>query len=133
MKKKLLLIPLLLAYILLLCSCSNGKAMKPDTPINTGLLLNHAISSEDYESFNDLFSKGRKNHVSKEEFQALTEISKTSTGGSGCTLFEVITLDNGKMFLVRLTPTNMDGKYEVEDVIPMPEDLTEFFLGETLN
>lgn len=128
MIKGIFLTCLSLSAVVMMCSCSKGKLMNPDTPLNTGILLNHAISNENYEDFNDLFSDGRKNYISKDDFQKLVDISKTSSGGQGYTLFEVITLENGEMFLVRLTPKDMNGKYEVEDVILIPKEMKEFFL-----
>lgn len=127
MKKKSLLIALVLTSIFLLCSCTKEKVVKPDTPLNTGLLLNHAIKSENYEAFNSLFSEGRKNCISEETFQNLIQATEGGSGGSGYTLYEVITLDNGEMFLVRLTPTETDGKYEVEDVTLLSGEMKEFF------
>ena len=124
MKRKNLILITFVVMASIFTSCTNSKLVKPDTPDNASLLLKMAISNGNYDSFNALFSDGRKNIVSKE---TLTEFSKISTAGSGNYLYELITFTNGEMLLVRYTAKKVDGEYKVEDVVKVPEDMKKLF------
>ena len=61
-------------------------------------MLKLSIDQNDYERFNSFFSEGRKNVVSKETFE---ELSNITTGGGDYSLYEVITFTNGEMLLIK--------------------------------
>ena len=124
MKRKKIILIMFVVMASLFTSCSNSKRVELDTPDNATLLLTMAISNNNYDSFNELFSDGRKNIVSKE---TLTELSKISTAGSGNYLYELITFTNGEMLLVRYTAKKVDGEYKVEDVVKVPEEMKKLF------
>lgn len=107
-----------------IAACTNKKALKADTPANTGWLMKMAMDSENYDNFNKLFSEGRKNSISKEEF---SKLKKLTTAGTDFKHYELLTFTNGEMFLVRLTPEKVNGEYKIEDVIIVPEEMKKLF------
>lgn len=115
-------------YILLDCLvlifCTQGKVLKSNTPINAEWLIKLAIDNNDYEAFNNLFSKGKKGIITKEDFNELNNIT---TAGSSHGLYDIITFQNEEMLLVRLTPEKINREYQVEDVIRIPDEMKQFF------
>ncbi len=74
--------------IVIFVGCSN-KTLKPDSPDNTARLMILAIDNNDYESFNYLFSEGRKGSVSKSDFRELQDIT---TAGIEYKRYELLTI-----------------------------------------
>lgn len=103
--------------------CSN-ETVKPNSPENTTWLMKLAIDNDDYESFNSLFSDGRKGSITESDFKELKDIT---TARAGYTRYELVTFDNGEMLLVRLTAADGNNEIEIEDVIVVPEDMKELF------
>lgn len=66
-----------------------------------------AITENNYDNFNSLFSDGRKNTISNEK---LMEFNNISTAGFGNSLYELITFTNGEMLLVRYSAKKTDGE-----------------------
>lgn len=122
MKKKSFFICLSLSAVVVLCSCSINKQLKPNTPVNTGILLGHSLRENNYEAFNNLLSQGGKNTISKDDFKNLTKVVD-GTSGTSYVLYETLTLDNGEILLVRLTAEKVDGKYGIEDVTLISEEM----------
>lgn len=119
-KTILLIIFTLLAYILTGCS----KPVEPDTPTNAAIALKEAIRSGNYEYFNSLFSEGRKNSLSKDEY---LKLQKLLSSDSSLDTYEVITFDNGKMLLVHLTPEKENDNYHIQDIKVVPEEMKALF------
>jgi hypothetical protein len=124
MKKVIVIISLIIIYYLGLIFCTEGKVLKSNTPINAGRLIKLTIDDNDYEAFNNLFSKGRKGIITKEDFN---EFNNITTAGSSHRLYDIITFQNGEMLLVRLTPEKINREYQVEDVIRIPDEMKQFF------
>lgn len=118
---------LILFFAVNLASCSNEKVLKADTPANAGWLMKIAIDRGDYDSFNKLFSDGRKDSVSKKKFAEYKEIT---TAESYYRHYELITFTNGEMLLVRLTPDKVNGEYKIEDVVRVADDRKKLFSDE---
>ena len=121
---KKLIIGLLIASSLALISCESSKILKADTPTNAAVLLSRALGSNDYEAVKALFSEGRREFLTEENFKEWKELK---TAGSSYVLYETITFQDGEMLLVRMTAEKMDGEYKIEDVTIVPEEMREFF------
>lgn len=104
--------------------CSNKKILKADTPVNSGMLTKMAIDSENYDRFNELFSKERSGSISKEDF---SKLKKLTTEGTDYKNYELLTFSNGQMFLIRLTTEKINGEYKIDDVIIVPDEMKKFF------
>lgn len=124
MKKKGSTLILVVFITFILVACSNSKPIKPDTPDNTLLLLSMSLSGNNYDNFNELFSDGRKNTVSKE---TLSEFSKATSNGFDNSLYGLITYSNGEMFIAKLSAKKINGEYKVEDVMKVPEEMKKMF------
>ena len=118
------------AFIMIIClsfifsSCSNQKPLKPDTPINTGIVTENFIKAGNYEEFKKLFSDTTKNVVSQEQFN---ELKKLTTDGTNFKHYELLTFSNGKMMLITLTQDKIDGEYKIQDVKEVPEEMRALF------
>ena len=78
----------LLSFIIIICfsflitSCSNKKALKPDTPTNTAMVMESFLKAGDYESFNKLFTDDKKNAISLEQFNDLKKLNYFVSNGN---------------------------------------------------
>ena len=117
-----------LVIVMLLILASNGcseKPVQPDTPANTAMLMKIAIDGGNFERFKELFAEGRKEVITPEQFEAMKELT---TPGSSYSHFELITFENDKMLLLRLTPEQDEsGRYHIEDVKRIPDELKNLF------
>ncbi len=120
----------LLTLIIIICfpfiftSCSNQKRLKPDTPVNTAIVMKNLLNAGNYESFNKLFTDGRKNAISVEQFN---ELKKLTSAGTDFKHYELLTFSNGKMVLVMLTQDKIDGEYKIQDVKEVPDEMKSLF------
>lgn len=120
------IVPIAITLIIEVClcfmftSCSNQKIVRPDTPVNAGIVMESFLKAGNYEDFNELFTDGRKNSVSIKQFN---ELRKLTTAGTGYELYELHTFSNGKMILIRLTPDKINGEYKIEDVKEVPKEI----------
>lgn len=121
--KKLILLILIIATFSLI-SCSKDKNIKPDSPINTSIIIKNYIDAGNYEAFNELFSDELKNSVSQEYFKKLKDIS---TAGSDHGLYNIITFENGEMLLIKFSSIEPNGEYKVEEVMQVPEEFKSLF------
>lgn len=121
--KKLIVILLLLG---LLVGCRQN-VVKPDSPLNTAHIMKLSIDEQDYERFNQLFSEGKINTVTKSEFERLHTLTSARTTYSN---YELLTFENGSMVLVKLTPPNEDGEIEIEDIKVVPREMKSLFAVE---
>lgn len=104
----------------MLTSCSDQKIVKPDTPVNTGIVMESFLKAGNYEDFNELFTDERKNSVSIKQFN---ELRKLTTAGTGYELYELLTFSNEKMILIRLVPDKINGEYKIEDVKEVSKEI----------
>lgn len=124
MKKSKLLFSLIIISSLFLLSCTKDKSIKPNSPVNTSIIIKNYIDAGNYEAFKDLFSDGLENSISKEDFKKLKDIS---TAGSTHSLYNIITFENGEMLLVKLYQIEATSEYKVESVIQIPEEFKTLF------
>lgn len=111
---------IIICLSILFVSCSNQKPLKPDTPVNTAILMKNFLDAENYERFNNLFTDGRKNSISLEQFN---EFKKLTTAGTDFKHYELLTFSNGKMILIMLTQDKINGEYKIQDVKEVTDDL----------
>jgi hypothetical protein len=124
-KNFLLIFIIIICLPFLLSSCSNQKRIKPDTPVNTAIIVTeNFLKVGNYQNFNELFTDGRKSSVSVEQFN---ELKKLTTAGMNLKHYELLTFTNGKMILIKLTPERVDGEYKIEDVIEVPDEMKSLF------
>ncbi|AST91302.1 hypothetical protein BC6307_08435 [Sutcliffiella cohnii] len=121
--KYIKLLVLICVFFVVMVGCSSNK-VQPDSTENVAWLMKLAIENDDYEAFDSLFSEGRKGSVSRTDFSEFTNLT---TAGANYKKYELVTFENGEMLLVRLTPENEDNKYEIEDVIVVPEEMKVLF------
>jgi hypothetical protein len=114
---------MLAIFSVIFVGCSN-KILKPDSPDNTAWLMKIALDSNNYESFNSLFSEGKKGSISKSEFKELQYIPTAVTDFKR---YELLTFENGQMLLVKLTPPDNNKEIKIEDVIVVPDEMKELF------
>ena len=55
------------------------------------------------------------------------EMKNLTSAGVGLTHYELLTFENGEMFLVMLTPEKVNGEYKIEDVVIVPNEMKEIF------
>ncbi|MCH1624534.1 hypothetical protein [Fredinandcohnia quinoae] len=110
-------------FIVILVGCSN-KTLKPDSSDNTSWLMKLAIDNNDYESFDALFSEGRKGSISESEFNELQDIT---TAGTDYKRYELLTFENGQMLLVRLAPSDNNTEIKIENVMLVPDEMKAMF------
>ena len=115
-----------LILVTLINGCSQSqKEIIPNTPLNTAILMKSSIDNGDYNSFQSLFTEGKKNSVSEDKFKNLKALS---TQGSGYACYELVSFDNGKMLLIYLTPQKDNkGEYHIQDVKVVPDELKKYF------
>jgi len=94
----------------LLVSCSSSRV----SPNVTAISLKQSLSLDDFAKFQTLFSEGKRSSATKELFEKVKEINSASAEFKSYT---VITLDNGEMLLVNLTP-NEEQAVQSITVIP---------------
>ncbi|QHE50767.1 hypothetical protein GS400_01255 [Pontibacillus sp. HMF3514] len=120
--KKLFII---IALLSILTSCKTKKVMEPDTPTNAAWLMKFQIDQGNYDAFQSLFYEDTGDQVSKEKFQNLKEIT---TAGTNFKNYELLTFENGEMFLIEFAPKQEDEEeYKIVDVKVVPEEMISFF------
>lgn len=77
-----------------------------------------------YNAFNDFFIEELREKISKEEFEKMSDIS---TAGWEERSYHLIEFTNNEMLLVYLTPNKINGKYYIQDIKIVPDELREFF------
>lgn len=126
MRSRIILLGLSLVLLCTLLGCSS-KEVQIDNALNVTHKMKMSIDNQDYEKFNRLFSEGRINSVQKSDFE---ELKTFTTAGASYNNYELLTFENGKMFLVRLTPSNEEGEVFIEDVKIVPEEMRSLFATE---
>ena len=101
------------------------KPILPNTPQNTAWLMKLAIDQGNYEQFKELFAEGRKEVITKDQFNTLKDLTTT---GAEYRNYEFVRFDNDTILLIRLTPEkDGNGKYYIEDVKKVPSELKNVF------
>jgi hypothetical protein len=87
--------------------------------------MKSSIDNGDYNTFKSLFTEGKNNAVSEDEF---TKLRALSTKGAGYQNYELVSFDNGKMLLICLTPQkDNNGLYQIQDVKIVPDEFKKYF------
>lgn len=115
---------MLMAFVLFFLSACSDQKLHTDTPVSTAIELQNFIKAGNYEGFNDLFTEERQNVISKDQF---VEMANRVTEGASYSHYELIKFTNGEMLLVLMTQEKVNGKYKVEDVIPVSEEMKKIF------
>lgn len=127
----------LFLFSLLLSGCKDeNKAWEPYSPENTTSLMQQYAYEGNIEQFKTLFLNG----MDEERLQQIFETVKTSanmddeTSFGKVSTFTMVSLENGKIFLVELTPPIPNKKNEVliQDVIELPKEIRDY-IEEELN
>lgn len=103
--------------IALLVSCSTSQAL----PNATAISLKQSLSLDNFNKFQTLFSEGKWSTATKELFEKLKEID---SAGANFKSYTVITLDNGEMLLVNLTP---DEEQAIQSITIIPKEYKVLF------
>jgi hypothetical protein len=90
-------------------------------PVDVGLSFKEAVRVEDYELAKTLIAEGRQEQISEETLIKINEVMSASTSFK---TYELLEFDNGEMVLLNLTP---DTKYEIQDVVIVPDELKSIF------
>lgn len=124
MKKRILLLIIFTLIISLFVACESVPGTKADTQLNATLMLEIALSTKNYEKFNELFSEERKNVISKNKFNEYTNLM---TEDSKYEFYNLIKYRNDEMFLVKFAPAKIDGEYKIENVVRIPKEMRKLF------
>lgn len=101
----------------LLVSCSSSQGSPNDTAIS----LKHSLSMDDFDQFQTLFTEEKRSSATKELFGKIKEIN---SAGAEFKSYTVITLDNGEMVLVNLTP---DEEQAIQSIAIIPQEYKVLF------
>lgn len=126
-KRKMAYTVLFLIFLIFLIFVVFGtftKEVKPDTLHNVNWLMKLSLDDNDYTEFNNLFIEGRRGKISLEEFEKMSDIS---TAGWEDRSYQLIKFSNGEMLLVYVSPSKLNGKYYIQDIKIVPNDLKDFF------
>lgn len=123
--KKLFGLICILIFILSFVSCT--RQVVPDTPQNTWFLMQNAIDNQDYEAFQKYLLESKREAYTKEDLKALKDMG--ATGGGSITNYYLCEYPNGEKVLFEVTPKDIDGKYFIQDIIPVPKESRDIFTG----
>ena len=126
-KRKMVFTLLFLIFLIFLIFVVFGtftKEVKPDTLHNVSWLMKLSLDDNDYTEFNKFFIEGRRGKISLEEFEKMSDIS---TAGWEDRSYQLIKFSNGEMLLVYVSPSKINGKYYIQDIKIVPDDLKDFF------
>ncbi|GGM39313.1 hypothetical protein GCM10011351_26830 [Paraliobacillus quinghaiensis] len=90
-------------------------------PVDVGLSFKEAVRVENYEVAKRLIAEDRQEHISDE---TLNKVNEVMSAGTSYNTYELLEFDNGEMVLLKLTP---DKKYEIQDVVMVPDELKSIF------
>jgi preprotein translocase subunit SecF len=91
------------------------------SPLDVGISFKEAVRVENYALAKTLMADGRKEQISDETLKKVNELMSENTSFK---TYELLEFDNGEMVLINLTPNE---KYEVQDVVIVPDELKPFF------
>ncbi|WP_407268979.1 hypothetical protein [Radiobacillus sp. PE A8.2] len=90
-------------------------------PVDVGLSFKEAVRVENYELAKTLMAEGKQEHIAEE---TLKKVNEVMSAGTSFKTYELLEFDNGEMVLLNLTP---DAKYEIQDVVIVPDELKSIF------
>ena len=123
-KRKMAYTVFFLIFLIFVVFGTFTKEVKPDTLHNVNWLMKLSLDDNDYTEFNNLFIEGRRGKISLEEFEKMSDIS---TAGWEDRSYQLIKFSNGEMLLVYVSPSKLNGKYYIQDIKIVPNDLKDFF------
>jgi hypothetical protein len=132
-----IIVMVLFLFSLLLSGCKDeNKAWEPYSPENTTSLMQQYAYEGNIEQFKTLFLDG----MDEDRLQQIFETVKTSanmddeTSFGKVSTFTMVSLENGKTFLVELTPPipNKNNEVLIQDVIELPKEIRDY-IEEELN
>ncbi|MFB3163543.1 hypothetical protein ABLO26_19510 [Neobacillus sp. 179-J 1A1 HS] len=133
-----IIVMVLFLFSLLLSGCKDeNKAWEPYSPENTTSLMQQYAYEGNIEQFKTLFLDG----MDEDRLQQIYETVKTSENKDGnvtsfgeVSTFTLVSLENGKTFLVELTPPipNKNNEVLIQDVIELPKEIRDY-IEEELN
>ncbi len=130
-KKKLIILAavagiLVLAIIVILIagSCGRKQDVKPDSAENLALLAKNAISANDYDAFQSLFTQAAREKVNRQSFG---EFNKSMTDDALYANYVLMRLENGQMLLLYLSGPDSQGLYHLQDVRAVSSESYDLF------
>ncbi|MFA7533287.1 MAG: hypothetical protein WCY46_03055 [Tissierellaceae bacterium] len=120
MKKKNIIFIIFLVAILLSTACQKTN----HTPMHASMSMKANMEHLDYEDFNDIYSKGEENWISKEQFY---EVKGLLTSGVHHETYELLKFDNGEMILVEFSTRLEGGEFKVQGLKIIPDEMKGFF------
>lgn len=115
--KKIFQILYVSLMITLLVSCSTPQALSNGTAIS----LKQSLNFDEFDKFQTLFSEEKRSTASKELFEKLKEVN---SAGAEYKNYTVISLDNGEMLLVNLTPNE---EQAIQSITVIPQEYKFLF------
>jgi hypothetical protein len=99
------------------------EVTEPD-PAGVGLSFREAVRTENYKLARTLLAEGRDAHISEDLLEQIHEITGA---GTSFQTYELLRFENGEMVLLYLNP---DDRYEIQDVVMVPEEMKGVFADE---
>jgi len=90
-------------------------------PVDVGFSFKEAIRVNNYELAKNLMAEGRKDQISDEFF---SKVNKLLSAGTTYKTYQLLEFENSEMVLLNLSP---DNKYEIQEVVIVPEELKSIF------
>ena len=115
----------ILTLLIVFVACS--REVVQDTPQNALFLIQNAIDNQDYEGFQKYLLESKREVYTKEDLIALKDMG--ATGGGQLTCYYLCEYPNGEKLLFEVTMDKADGKYFIQDIIPIPQEIKEVFDG----
>jgi hypothetical protein len=125
MKRFVLIIVVLLSSCIVMSACS--KKITNDNQLDTLLLMQSAIDNQDNQKFKELLLDSKRSVFTEKDLANLKEIG--ATGGGRISMYFMRQYSNGKMVLFNMTQREVNGKYYIQDIIEVPEEMQKFFKG----
>jgi hypothetical protein len=123
--KKLFRSVCILAFLVTLVACS--REVVQDTPENTLFLMQTAINDQDYKAFQECLLESKRDVYTKEDLVNLKEMG--AIGGGQVSNYLLYEYPNGEQVLFEVTRGKIDGKYFIQDIIPVPKEAKDIFYG----
>lgn len=120
--KKLVFLTLILCFGFMI-GCSSRVTQ--NTQENTLFLMQSAIDNQDMDEFKELLIDGKKTEYAEKDLKSLKEMG--AVGGGYITMYYLCEYPNGKMVLFNITQKKIDGKYYIQDIIPVPDEMQKLF------
>ncbi|NYE04372.1 hypothetical protein F4694_001116 [Bacillus niacini] len=133
-----IIIMVLFLFSLLLSGCKDeNKAWEPYSPENTTSLMLQFAYKGNIEQFKTLFLDGMDEDYLLQIYETVRSAEnkdENETSFGEVSTFTLVSLENGKTFLVELTPPipNKNDEVLIQDVIELPKEIRDY-IEEELN